>query len=69
MKKIKGVKGSLKDMKTLERNLVSQINTKPEWNQLCEECFFAVQKNGWTKEKSRELLKQVRKEIRENETY
>lgn len=47
-------------MKKEKVNIVSQI--KPEWQELCEECSFAAKKHGLTKEKSRKLLKEIRKE-------
>lgn len=45
-------------MKKEKVNIVSKI--KPEWQELCEECSSAAKKHGLTKEKSRELLKEVR---------
>lgn len=71
MKIIKGFfKGRYKKMKTLEQVKVPNIiDTQPEWAQLCNECFCATQKNNWTKENSRKLLKQVRQELKENEAY
>lgn len=62
-------KGRNKKMKTLEKTINTKINTKPEWSQLCDECFSATQKNNWTKEDSRKLLKNVRKELKQIETY
>lgn len=47
-------------MKKEKVNIVSQI--KPEWQELCEECSSAAKKHGLTKEKSRKLLKEIRKE-------
>ena len=69
MKKIKGFyKGRYKIMNTLERTKIVNVNAISEWNQLCNECFDAVKKNNWTKEKSRKLLQNVRKELKELET-
>ena len=76
MKIIKGIfKGSKRKMKTLERTKIlentkiTEKNTEPEWAQLCSECYSATQKNNWTKEDSRKLLKEVRKELKEIEAY
>lgn len=76
MKIIKGFfKGRYKKMKTLEdtkileNTKIIEENTEPEWAQLCNECYSAAQKNKWTKENSRKLLKEVRKELKEIEAY
>ncbi len=76
MKIIKGFfKGRFQKMKTLEstkileNTKIIENNTEPEWTQLCSECYSATQKNNWTKENSRKLLKEVRKELKEIEAY
>lgn len=40
------------------------VSDKPEWKSLCQECYSAAQKTGWTKKDSKNLLKQIRE--REN---
>lgn len=69
MKRIIGFfKGRNKKMKTLEKTVNTKIDTKPEWAELCDECFSATKKNKWTKDDSRKLLKSVRKELKQIET-
>lgn len=60
---------TLENTKILEKTKIKENDTEPEWAQLCSECFFATQKNNWTKENSRKLLKEVRKELKEIEAY
>lgn len=56
-------------MKTLEKTQDTKtICNKHEWEKLCDECSFAVQKNGWTKNHSKKLLKEVREELKRSET-
>ena len=50
--------------KSVEMNIVSNI--KPEWEELCNECSVIAKKAGWTKEDSRRLLKQIRRETKSN---
>lgn len=69
MRKIKGFCKRRYKMKTLELVKKENLIIKPEWAQLCDECFSATQKNGWTKEDSRKLLKETRKELRQIEAY
>lgn len=76
MKIIKGFfRGRYLKMKTLEKTnilektKIKENNTEPEWTQLCNECYSATQKNNWTKENSRQLLNEVRKELKEIEAY
>ena len=76
MKIIRGIfKGSIRKMKTLEKTRILENtkiienNIEPEWAQLCSECYLATQKNNWTKADSRQLLKEVRKELKEIEAY
>lgn len=42
---------------------------KPEWEELCTECSTMAEKVGWTKEDSRNLLKRIRNESKENRLY
>lgn len=63
------IKGRLKKMKTLEKKTITQVNTKTDWQKLCEECSFVAQKNGWTEKDADRLLKEVRKELKHSDTY
>lgn len=53
------------NMKTTSlTNKLNIVSNKPEWKALCQECFSATKKTGWTKKDSKNLLKEIRE--REN---
>ena len=51
-------------MKTNISTKLNIVSNKPEWKSLCEDCYSATKKTGWTKKDSKNLLKQIRE--REN---
>lgn len=70
---IRGVK-KMENVKYVEKNATNKkiniaSNIKPDWEELCEQCSTAAEKVGWTKEDSRRLLKEARRELKTIETY
>ncbi len=52
------------NMKTNMSTKLNIVSNKPEWKSLCNDCYSATKKAGWTKKDSKNLLKQIRE--REN---